>query len=261
MVDPLNPTGTAAQNATTSVPPSNHAELSDFNGTWIAIQAKDDRQVVHSICGTKAKTLQIGEIISVETAFEKSEQSVSAVTKENSGLVTVTLADDSTLKLSQTAGVLTATGWSNDNMRYIKESTAQSLERIAIYTDGCPTQANTSSSAYQALLGEWIPGNEYKCAAAVYTLSPNQVTKSGKALTIEDISNTDPLWLTVKDSEGVRSGIQLTSNSGNLVLLDGSDSWQAQRLKKNCDRLPTPTGPKKNSSTWIAGSMPKARGR
>ena len=161
------------------MPPSNHAELSDFNGTWIAIQAKDDRQVVHSICGTKAKTLQIGENNQCRNGFfERSEQSVSAVTKENSGLVTVTLADDSTLKVfSQTAGVLTATGWSNDNMRYIKESTAQSLERIAIYTDGCPTQANTSSSAYQALLGEWIPGNEYKCAATVYTLSPNQVTK------------------------------------------------------------------------------------
>ena len=88
-------------------------------------------------------------------------------------------------------------------MRYIKEShTAQSLERIAIYTAGCPTQANTSSSAYQALLGEWIPGNEYKCAAATDTLSPIKSQK-WNGFDHRRHQQHGPLWLTVKDSEGV----------------------------------------------------------
>ena len=262
VVDPMNPAGTLSQGSIASAEHEGHSDLTNFNGTWIAIQAKDNRQVIHSICGTKAKTLFVGTQIAVETADERSEQTVKTVTTEESGLVTITLNDDSKLKLSQTSGILTATGWENDNMRYVKESTASALERIAIFNDKCPNPASTNSSAFQALIGEWIPGNEYKCAVAAYTLSANRIAKRGINLTIEDISNTDPLWLTVKSSDGVLSGIQVTAKDGILTLIDGSEDWQPQRLKKrNCDRAPTPTGPRKIVPPGLRDRVPKVRGR
>ena len=263
-MDPMASTAGAATAAATTAQEaaSDFAELADFNGSWIAIQAKDNRQVVHSICGTKATTLVVGETIVVENAFERAEQSISAVVKDNSGMVTITLSDESTLKLSQTSGILTATGWSNDNMRYVKESTASGLERIALFEEGCPSSPSTSSSAYQALLGDWIPGNEFKCATATYVLSQGSVKKGDSTYTIEDISNTDPLWLTVKSADGVRSGMRLASASGSLMLMDGTGDWTAERLKKrSCDRGITPSGPKKTVPPGLQNRAPKVRGR
>ena len=265
--DPMFPTASTASTASTAATTATatqHSDLSELSGTWIAIQPKANRQVVYSMCGTKAQTLIIGDKIIVETAFERAEQTVASTIKDDSGMITVTLAEDasSTLKLSETSGVLSAMGWSNDNTRYVRESSAQNLERIALFEAGCPTQANSSSSAYQALLGSWILGNEYKCATAIYTLAEGIITKGSTGYVIEDISNTEPLWVTVKDNEGTRSGIQLTSVSGKLTLIDGTGDWQPQRLKKRDCNRPTPSsGTKKTVPPGLRNRVPKARGR
>jgi hypothetical protein len=261
--DPMSPASTTVSSTATAAEQGGVAstDLTQFAGTWTAIQPKSNRQAVHSICGTKAQTMIISDKIIVETAFDRAEQSVVSSQKDDSGMTTVTLSDgSSTLKLSESSGVLTATGWSNDGIKYVREGSAQNLERIAIFEDGCPNSANTDSPPYQEFFGEWIPSNEYKCAKAVYTLSQGTVSKGNERFSIVDISSTDPIWLTVKAADDTLSGISLSSSSGYLSITDGTGDWELQRLKKRDCTRPTPSGIKKTVPPGLRNRVPKARG-
>jgi hypothetical protein len=246
---PVEPQVEIPQVETPPVVPPKQAELLPLAGRWVAVEAKGERQVVHAYCGEKYNSITIGERITVESDIEKMEQLILTSRQDEAGGYSIGLQDEeTTLEVNLDEQYITVTGWGMSDKSFVKESEIPTLERIAIFDGGCTEQATQPAELLGALTGEWIPRTEYKCAPPTFKIFEGSFVKGSERLEMIDIRGANPMWVTVKDSEGVLSGLTVSPSTKGIALMDGTlDEWTEKSFKKrSCDRpAGVPNGPRK----------------
>lgn len=246
---PVEPQADGAQIETPPVAPPKQAELLPLAGRWVAVETKGERRVVHAYCGEKYNSISIGERITVETEIEKMEQLILNSRQDESGGYAIGLQDEeSTLEVKLDDKYITVSGWGMTDKVFVNESEIPALERIAIFDGGCTEEATQPAELLGALTGEWIPRNEYKCAPATFKVFEGSFVKGSKRYELIDIRGTEPMWVTVKDSDGVLSGLTVSPSTKGIAIKDGTlGEWAESNFKKRtCDRpVGVPNEPKK----------------